>query len=474
MASKQRLFKSFLVAATAAYVTAVSTLAGAATQISEQEAYEIGVETYTYTYPLVTMDITRRQMTNVERLGVLPTRMPMNTLLQMRSYVAGENKDVVRPNFDTLYSIVWFDLTREPMILSVPGSQGRYYVLGMLDMWTDVFATPGSRTTGTSAGQFAFVAPGWKGVLPANVQKIEAPTPYVWMIGRTQTNGPKDYGNVNRFQDGMRITPLSQWGKPSAPVVDNAVDPSLDMKTPPLRQVNGMPAAAYYHYAAELMKRHPAHATDQAILARMKRIGFEAGKSFDLGNANPVVRKALERAAPDALQLITAKVRSIVLPVNGWLSSTENIGTYGNSYLKRAVITLAGLGALPPEDAIYPTTYADADNKPLSGAAKYTLHFNKDELPPARAFWSVTLYDNEGFQVPNPLKRYAIGDRDELKYETDGSLTLYVQNESPGKERELNWLPAPKGPFNLTMRIYDVKPAALNGSWAPPAVRRVE
>lgn len=472
MQVKSRSLRVVLLLAASAIVTVQ---AAAASGISEQQAYDIGVEAYVYTYPLLTMDLTRRQMTNVERAGQAPNRSPVNTLLHMRAYVAGGDKTVVRPNFDTLYSTAWIDVTREPMVLSVPDSGGRYYVIGMLDMWTDVFATPGTRSTGGGAASFAFVTPGWKGTLPEGVQRIEAPTPRFWMIGRTQTNGPKDYAAVHAFQDGMRLVPLSQWGRAgAAPLVQQPVDASVDMKTPPLRQVNAMSAAAYYPLAAELLTTTPPHANDQAVLARMKSIGIEAGKPFDLDHTEPQVHRALERAATDALKSITAKFRRATPPVNGWMAMTENIGTYGNSYLTRAAVALAGLGALPPEDAIYPTTFVDADNKPLTGASRYVLRFDKDRLPPANAFWSVTMYDNEGFQVPNALGRYAIGDRDALKFEPDGALVLYVQNESPGKDRESNWLPAPGGPFSLTMRLYDPKTSVAGGAWAPPPVKRIE
>jgi hypothetical protein len=240
-------------------------------------------------------------------------------------------------------------------------------MLPMLDMWSDVFACPGQRTTGTGAGRFAIVPPGWQGKLPEGVQRIDAPTPYVWIIGRTQTNGPKDYEAVHQVQAGYTITPLSQLGKTPQPVTA-VIDPTVDMKTPPMAQVESMTAGKYFAYAAELLKVNPPHATDQPIVARMRQIGMESGKSFDLGRADPAVMRALERAAPDALKAMRAKIPTLARVVNGWQMNTDTMGVYGNYYLKRAIVALVGLGANLPEDAVYPLNMGDADGKPLIGA----------------------------------------------------------------------------------------------------------
>lgn len=440
-------------------------------KITEQEAYEIGVEAYTYFYSLVLMDVTRRQSVNVEA-GKAFGRGPMNTFTHIPTFPPADFRDVVRPNFDTLYSIAWLDLTKEPMVVAAPDTQGRYYMLPMLDLWSDVFACPGKRTTGTGPGRFALVPPGWQGKLPEDVQRIDAPTFFVWIIGRTQTNGPKDYEAVHKVQDGYKVTPLSQLDEAPQPVKVN-VDPTVDMKTPPMIQVDTMAADKYFSYAAELLKFNPPHITDQPIVARMKRIGIEPGKSFDLAKTDPIVQRAMERTPADALKAMKAKLPTLARVVNGWQMNTDTMGVYGNYYLKRAIIAMAGLGANLPEDAVYPLNIGDADGKPLTGANKYVLHFTKVEIPPAAAFWSVTLYDKDGFPSANVLNRCAIGDRDALKFNADGSLDLYFQHASPGTERESNWLPAPSGDFNLTMRIYSPKGQVLDGRWVPPAVKKV-
>jgi hypothetical protein len=446
--------------------------AQAASAISAEEAHAIGVDAYLYFYPLVTMDITRKQLTNQEQKpGSIGG--PMNSFANIAAFPTADMKVVVRPNFDTLYSSGWLDLTKEPVVVSAPDTGGRYYLLPMLDMWTDVFASPGWRTTGTSAADFLVTPPGWSGTVPAGFTEIKAPTPYVWVIGRTKTDGPADYDAVHKIQEGYKITPLSQWDKePVAP--ETKIDPSIDMKTPPKTQVDTMPADKYFAYIAELLKLQPPHITDQPIIARLKRIGFEPGKSFDLATLDPEVKAALKTAPEDAQKLMAWKVPTLARVANGWSMNTDTMGVYGNYYLKRAMVAQLGLGANLPEDAIYPINLADAAGNPLDGTNDYTIHFDKGEIPPVEAFWSITLYDPAGYQVANPLNRFAVSSWMPFKYNPDGSLDLYFQNVNPGLEKETNWLPAPKGPFNLTMRLYAPKSPALTGKWNPPPVVKVQ
>lgn len=439
---------------------------------TEQDAFEIGMEAYLYFYSLVTMEVTRRQMTNTGA-GKVMGFGPMNELHHTRSYPSADMKAVVRPNFDTLYSIAWVDLRKEPMILSVPDTRGRYYMMPMLDMWTNVFAAPGKRTSGTRAGHFAMVPPGWKGTLPGGVARIDAPTPIAWIIGRIQTNGPADYPAVHAIQDQMKLTPLSCWGKAVPPAAAD-IDEAVDMKTPPLTQVNRMPAGAFFQYAANLLKLHPPQLTDWSTLARLRRIGIEAGEPFDIAGVGPAVEAALERVPAAALASMQKKLPTLGRLVNGWSMSTDTMGVYGNYYLKRAIVAMVGLGANEPADAIYPLNLGDADGKPVNGDNKYVLRFARDELPPVDAFWSLTMYDAEGFQVANAINRFAVSSWMPFKYNADGSLDLYIQQESPGAGKEANWLPAPAGPLGMTLRLYWPRAEALDGGWTPPPVKRVQ
>jgi hypothetical protein len=447
-----------------------SAAARAAKPISEQEAHAIAVDAYVYLYPLISMDLTRRQLTNGGP-ATTPIQRPMNTFANVDAYPTADMKVVVRPNFDTLYSSAWLDLTKEPVVVSVPDTGRRYYLLPMLDMWTDVFAAPGWRTTGTDAGNFLVAHQGWSGSVPEGVTRIDAPTPYVWIIGRTKTDGPADYDPVHKIQAALKVTPLSQWGKPLQPITA-AFDPSVDMETPPKVQVDAMSAAKYFAYAAELLKLQPPHLTDQPIIARMQRIGLEPGKSFNLAEANPAVQKALETAPEDARTLMAWKVQTLARVANGWSMNTDTMGVYGNYYLKRAIIAQLGLGANLPEDAIYPINLADDAGQPLNGTSNYAIHFDKGATPPVDAFWSITLYDEQGYQVANGLDRFAVSSWMPFKYNPDGSLDLYFQNATPGPAKETNWLPAPNGPFNLTMRLYAPKADALTGKWNPPSVTK--
>jgi hypothetical protein len=440
--------------------------------VGPAEAHAIAVDAYVYLYPMVIMDITRKQATNIEA-GKVFGRGPANQFTNVPEFPPADFRDVVRSNFDTLYSIAWLDLSKEPMIVSAPDTDGRYYLLPMLDMWTDVFASPGWRTTGTAKADFVVVPPGWQGEdLPEGTQRIDAPTPCVWVIGRTKTDGPPDYDAVHKIQAGYKVTPLSQWGKTVAPV-KAVIDPSVDMKTPPKRTVDGMEVGAFFAYAAELLKTNPPHVTDQPILAQMKRIGIEPGKSFDLGKLDPAVAKAFMDAPAEAQKLMTWKMATLARVANSWSMNTDTMGVYGNYYLKRAIVAQLGLGANLPEDAVYPLNLGDDKGNPLTGANNYTIHFDRETLPPVNAFWSITLYDSEGFQVGNSLNRFAISSWMPFEYNPDGSLDLYFQNASPGKELEANWLPAPAAPFNLTMRLYGPRMEVLTGKWNPPAVTMV-
>jgi hypothetical protein len=438
----------------------------------ERELRAIAVEAYVYLYPLVTMEVTRRQMTNLPR-GVRPGFGPMGAFAHIREFPKADFKAVVRPNFDTLYSSAWLDLTREPMVVSAADTHDRYYMLPMLDMWTDVFAVPGKRTTGTGAARFVVAPQGWPGEIPEGIETIHAPTPYVWIIGRTQTNGPADYDTVHEIQDGFSVVPLSRLDQGFAPP-ETRPDPSVDMQTPPLDQVNKMAARDYFCLAAELLKLHPPHLTDCSTIARIQRIGLTPGQSFDYDSLDPATTEAVDAAPGQGLNLMHETMPRLARVVDGWQMNTDSIGVYGNFYLKRAIVSMIGLGANQPEDAIYPLNVSDADGQPLSGDRDYVLHFDPHEIPPVAAFWSVTMYDAEGFQAANSINRFAIGDRDDLDYNHDGSLDLYLQHDSPGPARESNWLPAPRGPMGVTMRLYAPAPEALDGRWNPPPIRPID
>jgi len=439
-----------------------------------QEAVKAGAEAVVYGLPLIMMDLTKDKTTNVAKPEGFAA--PVNQFVNVQAFPDASFKDVVRANVDTLYSSAFLDLTAEPIVLSVPDTHGRYYLMPMLDAWTNVFASPGKRTTGTKAGNFAITGPGWTGKLPKGVTEIKAPTDMVWIIGRTQTNGPADYPAVHKIQSGYKLTPLSSFGKPyTAP--EGKVDPAIDMKTPPVEQAQKMSAEAFFNRMATLLKTNPPPASDAPVLEKLKAIGVVPGEKFDPSKLDPAVAKGLEQSVKVAFEKLLVASKETGAPVNGWRVPPMILGNYGSDYGARAVVSLIGLGANLPADAVYPSAFVDGEGKALDGANKYVIHFDKGATPPVNAFWSVTMYNPDSFFVANPLNRYAISSWMPLKKNKDGSLDLYVQHDSPGKDKEANWLPASDKDFNVTLRMYwpvEKAPSIIDGSWKPPAVKQVQ
>lgn len=435
------------------------------------EDFSTAIEAYIYGYPLVTMEMTRRVMTNVA--APAGTHAPMGQMIKARSYPGASFRDVTAPNADTLYTTAWLDLAKEPWILSLPDFKGRYFLFPMLDGWTTVFRVPGTRTTGTGPQTYAITGPGWRGTLPAGVKEYKAPTNMIWLLGRIYCTGtPEDYAAVHALQDQIGLVPLSAYGKTYTPPA-GAVDPSIDMKTAVRDQVSRMDAVAYFTLLAQLMKTNPPVAGDAPALARFARIGLVAGKDFDASMLQADFAKHIPQVAFDRI-VLQFKTNSAVKEINGWAYTTKT-GIYGTDYLMRALITAIGLGANRPQDAVYPTSSKDANGRAYDGANKYVVHFADGQLPPAEGFWSITMYDADYFFVANPINRYSISARQNLKRNDDGSVDLYVQTDSPGADMESNWLPAPAGKFILMMRLYwpqETHPSILDGSWTIPPVAK--
>jgi hypothetical protein len=440
--------------------------------LTPEEAQKIGVEAVIYGLPLVVMDLTKRITTNVPEPQP-NAHAPINQFGNALKYPLASDHTVVRLNIDTLYSWAWLDLAKQPMVLSLPDTGGRYYMMPMLDAWTNVFASPGTRTTGNKAGQFAITGPGWAGTLPAGVTEIKSPSNIVWIIGRTQTNGPKDYAAANALQKQYKLTPLSAFGKPYTPP-PGVLDPAVDMKSGPADQLAKMDTTTFFKTLARLVVSNPPAAADAPALAMFTKIGVVPGQDFDPGKLDPAIAKELEKSMQIALQRLQAAAKTWGKPVNGWNVPPMNVGEFGTDYGFRAVVAFIGLGANLPADAIYPFAFVDGDGKPLNGANRYEVHFNKAQTPPANALWSLTMYDAQSFPVENPINRYTISSWMPVKYNEDGSLDVYVQKGSPGKDKEANWLPAATGDFSITMRVYWPKPAILDGTWKPPPVKRVD
>ena len=448
------------------------------TERKVKEALAIALDAYIYGYPLVSMELTRRVSTNVEKPD--GSRAPMGQFARQREYPAPGMKTVTAPNADTLYTIAWLDVSKEPWIVSLPDLRGRYALFPMLDAWTDVFEVPGKRTTGTVARKYAITGPGWSGSLPAGVKECKSPTGMVWLLGRIYCSGtPKDYKAVHALQDRMSTVPLSAYGKPYTPVPGN-VDPVIDMTTPVRDQINRLDAASYFKLLAELMKTNPPNVEDGSMVANLARIGIVPGQDFDMGKLDPAVAKGLQGAVKPAQERIMAWFKEAANAGdatfdNGWSFSTKT-GTYGTDYVQRAFISAIGLGANRPQDAVTSTSEVDADGKPYDGANKYVMRFEKGQMPPVNGYWSLTMYYDEFFFYANPLKRQMLSQRNKLKANADGSVDLYIQHEPPGKSKESNWLPAPADKFILILRLYwpkETPPSILDGSWKIPPVKKV-
>ncbi|MBZ9792088.1 DUF1254 domain-containing protein [Rhizobium sp. 3T7] len=442
-------------------------------QIGEDlEDFWIATDAYIYGYPLVTMEMTRRVITNVPE--VKGTRGPMGHIIKLREYPDASFKDVTAPNADTLYTTSFFDVGKEPYVLSVPDMKGRYFLLPMLDGWTNVFQVPGKRTTGTGPQTYAITAPGWSGALPEGVTKYESPTNMVWLLGRIYCTGtPEDYAEVHKLQDQFKLVPLSAYGKDYTPPAGK-VDPSIDMKTAVRDQVNRLSAVEYFTLLAELMKTNRPSDADAPALERFARIGLVSGEDFDASKLKADFRDRIPTVGFDRIML-QFKINSQVKNIDGWAFTTKT-GLYGTDYLMRALITAIGLGANRPQDAVYPTSERDAHHRPYDGKKNYVIHFEKGKTPPVSGFWSLTMYDENYFFVANPINRYSISPRQDLKYNADGSLDLLLQHKSPGAGKESNWLPAPAGKFYLMLRLYwpnENDPSIIDATWTIPPVEEV-
>jgi hypothetical protein len=362
--------------------------------------------------------------------------------------------------------------------LGIPDMGDRYYLMPMLDGWTDVFQVPGKRTTGGKAQTYALTGPGWSGTLPAGVTEYKSPTNMVWILGRIYCTGtPEDYAAVHALQDKFTLVPLSSYGKPYTPP-PGVVDPSATDESKSVRDlVDAMDITTYFNYLAQLMKTNPPTADDAPLVARMAKIGLVPGQDFDPGKLGVFDKEAI-RVVPKTSQLkVMAHFKEAGRDVNGWLVATK-AGLYGTDYIQRALITAIGLGANRPQDAIYPTSQKDAAGKEYDGAGnKYVMHFDKGQFPPVNGFWSMTMYDAKYFFVPNALNRYTVSSRSKFVTNADGSVDLYLQADSPGKAKEPNWLPAPEAKFIPMLRLYwpkETPPSLIDGSWNPPPVKAAQ
>jgi hypothetical protein len=356
----------------------------------------------------------------------------------------------------------------------------RFYLMEIVDLWMhDLESSPSKRTSGGKAANYLLTGPGWKGVVPEGMKHIPMATRYMIVLGRTYADGTEqDYKAVNELQAQYKLTPLSAWGKPyayQAPPVDP--NPGFSMTEKPQAAIIAMGTEGYFNLMAKLMGGDaPPAAADEPMLSKMATIGIVPGKPFEMSKLDPALQAALKDIPISALKKIEANKESLGAVIDGWVI-TKGLGTYGTNYMKRAVVAAFGWPANQELDAVYPYTEVDSAGQKLNGGNKYTLTFAKDATPPVNGFWSITMYeiDQGWWFVPNALNKFTVSPRNNLQSNPDGTVTLYFQNESPGADKESNWLPAPKGDFIAMLRMYwpkDNGPSILNGSWKPPAVKK--
>lgn len=430
-------------------------------EIDINDTLLLAQEAYIYGIPLVTMDITKRQATNTLSPVVGQMEAPLNQFSHLPIFPGSDFTSVVRPNADTFYSNAWLDLSQGPVQLSLPTNNDRYHLIPMLDAYSNVIASPGTRTYGSKGGDFLITGPSWNESVPSSMTQIKSPTNTVWIIGRTEVKSPQDGQDV--------VYPLMKQYVLTPPV--GYKWPELEQNVPlgdPNSIVEQMDIEEFFQYMNTLFKINPPLEQDAPLMKRLSKIGIGLDKTFRLDNFTPQEQQALKAIPKEVINALNQ--RQTELPIqNGW-ATLENTGDYKTDYFHRAHVTRFGLGANLPQDAIYPTSFLDANNTSYDGKNNYILRFEKDMLPPTNAFWSITMYNSSGFFVANPLDRFTLGDRSDLNFNSDGSLEIFIQKDMPDQNKVKNWLPSPQGKFSLTLRVYYPKQTMIDGQWKAPAI----
>ncbi|MEK1941607.1 MAG: DUF1254 domain-containing protein [Pseudomonas sp.] len=442
-------------------------LASQGAEPTHEQTRAIAKDAYIYGVPMVSVYGTVHAF-SIDK-GNPQYKGPFNSVLNVARVFTPADTAFVTPNSDTPYTFIGLDLRAEPQVISVPKMEkDRYFVFQLMDLFTFNFAYIGSRTTGNDGGHYLIAGPGWKGEKPAGItQVIHSETSLVNVIGRTQLFNPADLDTVKKIQAGYQVQPLSKFlNKPAAkPAADVAWLPALAPK-------EARTSAQFFNELAFLLQfAEPAHPSEVALRKRFASLGIEPGKPFNLSQRSPDQLKALQEGMADGQKAIDDYRASLGGKVDSLFGDRAFLA---NNYLRRATGTQVGIGANSREEALYPIYEKDANGQPLDGGKhRYTLRFANGKLPPVNAFWSLTMYDLPSqLLVKNPLNRYLINSPmlPDLKSDADGGLTLYIQADSPGQDLEANWLPAPKGPFMLTMRYYWPKAELLENRWQSPVV----
>lgn len=455
----------FLTALTAFLIFSCKSDDNAAHDVDVDAPIILAQEAYVYGIPLVTMDITKRQATNTNNPIVGEMEAPLNQFSHLPIFPGSDFTSVVRPNADTFYSNAWLDLSQGPVILSLPLNNDRYHLIPILDAYSNVIASPGTRTYGSSGGDFLITGPDFNQTVPPNMTQIKSPTNTAWIIGRTEVKSKEDGEEV--------VYPLMLQYKLIPPA--NYIWPELANDVPqgdPNSIVENMKIEDFFNYMNQLFLENPPLEQDKEFMKRLEKIGIGKNQTFQLSNFSNAEQEVMRQIPAEMIGRLNA--RQLELPIhNGW-AVLENTGDYKTDYFHRAHVTRFGLGANLPQDAIYPTGFLDSEGNQLNGDNKYVIRFEKDKLPPANAFWSLTMYNSSGFFVANELDRFTLGNRSDLDFNPDGSLEIYFQKDKPSEDKVKNWLPSPPGAnFSLTLRVYYPKQQMIDGTWKTPPLIKV-
>lgn len=442
-------------------------LPAAAYAAKEEAAYAIGVQAYIWGHPLVEMY--RQGEARTSSPNPSGTNAPINEFGHARKLVDSNWKSGLYPNSDTLYSLAWLDLAREPLVLSVPDTKGRYYVVQLVSAYNEVVASLGSRTKGYGEASYLLAGPHWKGDVPEGIEVVRSTTNLIWMLNRTLISGPEEYEAVHAVQDGYTLQSLSDFvaGKP-------AQLPSGFPAGTPASKVKPFPdGIAFFKELDRILQTEGILEKDQGLMNFFALVGLGPDVDFETKSQDPATRAGLLRAVASADRMLKERAVRLGVNVNGW-QAIYTVGRYDDYGQRGALSWMGGAGANLPEDALYPMAFVDSEGRPLHGANHYVIRFEKGQTPPVQGFWSLSMYGAvDQNPVANELNRYNIGDRTEgLKYGDDGSLTIYLQADRPAEDTVSNWLPAPKGAFMLAMRAYWPEEPILNKSYQwPPVIR---
>jgi hypothetical protein len=461
--------RKMLIGAASVGALALTTTARAA-DVTPAEARAIAKEAYIYGYPMV--DSYRIQYAYFVDRGNSEFKAPWNQLRNIPRVYTPDDKAVQTPNSDTPYSMIGMDVRAEPIVLTVPTiEKGRYFSIQLIDLYTFNYDYIGSRTTGNDGGSFLIAGPGWKGPTPKGVKKvIRSETELTFAIYRTQLFNAADLDSVKKIQAGYKAQPLSEFIGRDAPKAAPAID-----FVKPLTSDTQKTSSEFFNILNFALQFCPTNQSEKKLMERFAKIGVGAGKTFDASKLSPEMKTAVEQGMADAwAEFADFKKKRFD---TGQVTSGDAFGTreyLKNNYLYRMAAAVIGIYGNSKQEAMYPFYSVDSDKQPLVGANRYALRFGPGELPPVNAFWSVTMYEMpRSLLVANPINRYLINSPmlPQLQRDADGGLTLIVQNESPGKDKEANWLPAPKGPFVMAMRLYWPKEEALDGKWTAPPLK---